>query len=261
MDTIFNNLDKIVVSREGNYIWGEAYDFLDHEVYGELNKTFPTDLVLDNTSEAKRGKQGKAYRMHIHDLYRKMKHLPPCWQTFIRLHYDDKNYERFYEWAKPYVLEEYPKLKVNEIGVRRRGRSKETESIFPGENDLAIGFQLVVCTSHPNEDWQFLSNHIDTSKTLFNVLLYFKEENDIFLDGGFELHKFKTKPRFLTETTPDPEQTELMHVVELKGNNVAFFVNNRYSVHAPQSRPSGRPLRKYIAISGHYKTDLFSKVT
>jgi hypothetical protein len=129
--------------------------------------------------------------------------------------------------------------------------TKKDYKKFLNEPELSIGFQLVVCSNHKTEDWRILGLHTDNSKTLFNYLFYFKDDDEED-DGGFEFHKFKNgKKSYETRTRPTFGTTELMHTFDLKGNQLGFFVNNEYSIHAPQIRKAGHKIRKYIAISGH----------
>ena len=216
---------------------------LPQNVYTELEKSFPEDLVCSTDA----GDEGICYRYKSRQAHVDAV-MPAIWEDFFEFHTSPEYFrdcaKLFEKGILQYYGEEfYENLITDTVGVRKLSKGKHVTDC-----------QLVV---HEPVDQTSTSRtpHLDNPKEIYAGLLYMKKDIDKSAGGNFTIHQTikEVKSFKPLQTRVVEDDIHIPHVeIPYKANSFGMFLNVAHSVHSVTPRIDPIERRRSVNIIGEF---------
>ena len=229
------------------------HEALDSDFYERLAAEFPRDEVV-----LREGKKDRGNQKHFYGAAKALAdaRVSELWKDFFRYHLSDVFYGEMLEIFGREIRLLYPDLehRLNKrlqdlrTGIRRSDLSAEAM--------LDCQFAINTPVLEPSS---VRGPHLDGAQTLYQCLLYFREDRDD-AGGDLELYRFKEGADLSTVTPKaiDKSLVQKAAAVPYRKNTLIAFLNSPRSLHGVSPRAATPFTRRYFNALCDLKTDLYS---
>lgn len=200
---------------------------LDTSLYERLAAEFPSDEIM------MKGKTPGNNKKHFYGACSVLtdERISPAWRNFFKYHVSNHFYQEILRLFNRPVRERFPELE-RRLGKKlkrlRTGIRRMDESVAEALLDCQFGINSPVL----DQSSTVRGPHIDGPDTLYQCMLYFREEHDN-AGGDLELYRFKDGID-LSTITPKAIDSSLVSkaaTVPYEKNTLIVFLNSPRSLH------------------------------
>jgi|TARA_R110000803_G_scaffold36453_2_gene78236 hypothetical protein len=205
---------------------------LPDDVYAELEKEFPVELIKNNTELL----EGHTHRYFANDVLNKPKfEVAKIWEDFFNYHTSQEYYNK--------IISIFPDAFAPTF------KDRQTSIRWSGENTpMVTDTQFVV---HRPHDTTTRTIHLDNPIEIYAGLFYLRQPEDNSTGGEFLIYKtnpIKTVYEKSGRELLAEEPKELVKTIPYKANSFVMFVNSNKAAHGVSPRSNATHDRLSINI-------------